>query len=469
MDDRSLTARRIPRWLLVLVALVATLATGITLGLSGVGPSDRPARGAAPSVSPPHPLDVRAEAAERPPDDARADVASPRDAATRLLDRRAAAFRAHDRAAYLATVDPRAAGFVSAQAAGFDNASRIPFASWEYDLVTPEAFALAPERRAELGGGAVFTAHVDLLFRIAGFDTAPVRSPQYLTFVQRDGTWYLAADTDGTGHDLHGTAQVWDLGPVDVLRNDLGIVLGVGAGADLASYQRDIATAVPDVAKVWGREWPGRAVVVVPGDQSQMARLLGAEPQKYARIAAVTTGERGAGADAAAADRIIVNPDAFRELGPVERRVVMTHEITHVASRAFTRNWTPTWLSEGFADYVGYLNSGQTIRTAAPELRRDVRDGKIPQDLPGDEQFETTHDALPQAYEMGWLACRLIAERWGEDKLVEFYRAVGASPPTGAGQPDQRSRLAAAFHAVLGVTPADFTRSWVGYVEEQVK
>ena len=34
---------------------------------------------------------------------------------------------------------------------------------------------------------------------------------------------------------------------------------------------------------------------------------------------------------------------------------------------------------------------------------------------------------LAQAYEGGWLACRLIAERWGQAALVRFYRAVGTS------------------------------------------
>jgi hypothetical protein len=445
---------------------------GVALGVIGLG-EDRPtAERTAPTPTAAAPLPAPAEvhgggAADRPvaeqqPDARRADI-------TGLLDRRAAAVRNHDRAAYLATIDPLApAAFRDGQAAGYDNAARIPFASWTYEVVTPDAFTLPADRRTALAADSVFTAQVDLLYRIADFDNAPVRSAQYLTFVRRDGAWYVAADTDGAVNGLQGAVQVWDLGPVNVLRAKTGIVLGIAGDDELKGYQKDIETAVPDVAKVWGREWAGKAVLIVPRDQAQMARLLGAEPQKYARIAAVTTGERGASVDAAAADRVIVNPDAFRDLGAVERRVVMTHEITHVASRAYTRNWTPTWLSEGFADYVGYLESGQTIRTAAPELRRDVRDGRIPQSLPSDEQFETTHDALPQAYEMGWLACRMIAERWGQAKLVAFYRAVGEAPAQGV-QPTQESRLASAFVSVLGVSPADFTRNWTAYIEAQVK
>ncbi|NUR84510.1 MAG: hypothetical protein HOY71_10535, partial [Nonomuraea sp.] len=387
---------------------------------------------------------------------------------TRLLEHRAAAVRTRDRAAFLATVDPRSGLFRDRQAAVFDNLAEVPLASWDYQVAAPEAFPLSAARRADLGADQVYTAQVDLLYRVADLDSAPMRGPQYLTFVLRDGAWSVAADDDGESAGLHTAVNLWDLGPVTALRSESGIVLGIGSANDLKPYQKDMETAVPDVTAVWGKAWAGEAVVVVPANQEQMARLLGAEPQKYARIAAVTTGERGAAVDAAPADRVIVNPEAFRELGAVERRVVMTHEITHVATRAYTRTWTPTWLSEGFADYIGYLESGQSVRNAAPELRRDVRDGKIPQSLPSDAQFETTQDALPQAYEMGWLAGRMIAERWGQAKLVAFYRAVGEAPPQGTSV-DQDSRLAGAMVSVLGMGPDEFTRQWVQYVRMQVK
>lgn len=451
---------------MLLVVFTATIALGLTVGIVGLTSSDGhrtapPAPTAPPSAAP------RADAAAPQPEAALR--AEDRAGLTRLLDHRAEAFRDRDRDAFLATVDPRTPEFRDAQARMFDNAADVPFASWEYEVVETGGFALTDGRRTVLGGTATATARVDLVYRIADFDSAPVRSAQYLTFVNRDGTWYLAADDDGGPSGLRGTVQAWDLGPVHVLRTDIGIVLGIGdRSAELPSYQQDIETAVADVDKVWRDRWPGKAVVVVPADQAQMARMLGAEPQQYARIAAVTTGERGTTADSAAADRVIVNPDAFRELGAVERRVVMTHEITHVASRAFTRNWTPTWLSEGFADYVGYRESAQSVRSAAPELRRDVLAGKVPQALPTDEQFATTHEALPQAYEMGWLACRLIAERWGEEKLVAFYQTVGADDP-GGGTPDQATRLAAAFAEVLDTTPDAFTGAWIAYVTTQVR
>ncbi|NUS56979.1 MAG: hypothetical protein HOV66_19300, partial [Streptomycetaceae bacterium] len=66
MDDRSLWLRRIPRWLLVLVAVTAAILIGVTLGLAGVGPgrgtAHPPAAPAAPSV----PAQAEAHGAGRP-------------------------------------------------------------------------------------------------------------------------------------------------------------------------------------------------------------------------------------------------------------------------------------------------------------------------------------------------------------------------------------------------------------------
>ena len=208
---------------------------------------------------------------------------------------------------------------------------------------------------------------------------------------------------------------------------------------------------------MWGTQWSRRVIVIVPRTEEQMAGLLGAKPSEYAQIAAVTTGELGVEASRAAADRVIVNPEAFRQLGPLGRRVVMTHEVTHVATRASTKPWTPTWLAEGFADYSGYLNSGVSARAAASELVKDLKKGQVPTQLPADDQFTTTRKDLAQAYEMGWLACRYIAEKYGRAKLVQFYRTVGAGP--------DETAIDGAFDRVLNTSQPQFTAQWRGYLK----
>jgi hypothetical protein len=440
------------------VVVCALLQVLVAYGLVRAG-HDGPARAAAPQAAQGQPAASPAEQ--------RANAR--RTAVTALLDRRAEAFRTKDRAAFLATVDPApaATAFRLREAARFDNALQVPFSRWEYDLVGDEEFALSPERQAALGGAPHLTGKVELSYGITGHDPVPQKTQEYPTFVLRDDAWYITADDDGAG--LTRPAQLWDFGKVAVLQGTASTVLGIGDPAVLRGYQQDADRAVPDVTAVWGPAWAGKALVIVPADQAQMARLLGAEAEKYARIAAVTTGERGAAPDAAAADRVIVNPEAFRALGAAERRVVMVHEISHVASRAYTRTWTPTWLSEGFADYIAYHGSGQSVRGAAPELRRDVRAGKAPTVLPDEARFETTQEDLPQAYEMGWLACRLIADKWGTGKLVEFYRAIGAAAAPGAEAPTTQAAETKSFAEVLGVSPEKFTGLWSAYVKAELK
>ncbi|UYM23557.1 hypothetical protein NQP46_07690 [Streptomyces albus] len=61
----------------------------------------------------------------------------------------------------------------------------------------------------------------------------------------------------------------------------------------------------------WGGDWPRRVVVLVPGSLAGTAALLGGKPDAYRGVAAVTTGTPEPGTPA---DRIVVNPEAYREL-----------------------------------------------------------------------------------------------------------------------------------------------------------
>jgi hypothetical protein len=256
--------------------------------------------------------------------------------------------------------------------------------------------------------------------------------------------------------------QLWVQGEVIVVRGEHTLVLGVGqSGEKLHSFADLADRAVPAVSDAWGTDWPRRVVVLVPRSLAGMAGLLASPASSYRGIAAVTTGETGAAL--APADRIIVNPDAYGVLGTLGRQVVLTHETTHVATRAATTPATPLWLSEGYADWVGYRGTGRTAAEAAPELAEAVTEGKVPTALPSDRDFGFSGDAneLARAYEGGWMACRMIADRWGEVRLGEFYRAVGVHD-------EREGAVEEAMEKVLGTTPADFTAQWRDYLRAQL-
>ncbi|MFF3905218.1 hypothetical protein ACFYZJ_04270 [Streptomyces sp. NPDC001848] len=362
-------------------------------------------------------------------------------AVRQVLDRRAAAVLDGDRSAFLGT-QTRAAG-----AAGFDNLRAVPLAAWSYRVT---ALHLTGDRA---------TADAELRYRVRGYDRAPVTAARSLRLTRIGGRWYVASDEPA----WKAARQLWDQGAVEAVRGAHSLVLGVGQPRDtLREYARLADRAVPAVTGAWGTGWPGRVVVLVPTSLQGMAALLGAPASRYRGIAAVTTGEVG-GSGTAPADRITVNPDAYAILGDLGKQVVLTHETTHVATRRHTTAATPLWLSEGYADWVGYRGTGRTPAEVAPELDRAVGLGHAPSALPQDSDFAFSGDAgkLAQAYESGWMACRMIADRWGEARLNDFYRAVG----------DHAGREGAvenALRTVLGTSPEAFTQQWRAYLRSQL-
>lgn len=378
-------------------------------------------------------------------------------AVQRMFDARAEAVRDRDAEAFLTSVDPTARAFRDRQRQMFEGLADIPMAEFGYHLVRTGAFDLP----ATVDGGRRLAAEVRLDYRLAGYDAAPVSAVQYLTLVKRDGHWRIASDTDGAASGRHSARQLWDQGPVQLVRGERSLVLGTGGDrARLRELARRTDAAVPAVTDAWPGKWAGKVVVEAPDTLSGMAELLGSQDASgYQGIAAVTTGEAGA-SGRAPADRVVVNPDAYGELSGLGRQIVLTHEAAHVATRTATSDATPLWLSEGFADWTAYRHTSRTPRAAAPELTRAVAAGQPPARLPtaADFGFDSGADQLARAYEGGWLACRLIADTWGQDRLIAFYRAMATAPKGAAG-------LDRTLREELHLSTADFTAKWRAYVE----
>lgn len=373
-----------------------------------------------------------------------------------LLDRRGAALVAKDRAAFLATVDPENARLRTQQAQLFDHLQDVPLAEWRYELAPGRDTSLAAavrERVAKLGG-STFASLVDVGVRIEGLDSDPADHDEVLAFTPRGGEWFVSARFAAPGK---GNRQLWDAGKVHVLATRHALVLGLDP-ADLRPIADEVERAIPRVDAVWGKDWARKVLVLVTRTEDEMAGLLGGAPAEYRQLAAITRGELGAAEGTGSAERVVINPRAYRELSEIGRSTIMVHEITHVAARALTQPWTPMWLTEGLADYVGFGESGLDVTFIAQELVADVAAGILPRQLPGDAAFEASSRRLPQAYEMAWLACVLIAEQYGgEDVLLEFFRVVGA--PGGSA-----AAVDTAFVDVLGTTRAEFTREWREYL-----
>ncbi len=366
-----------------------------------------------------------------PPDRAQQEVRA-------VLARWSAALLARDRARYTAE-DGRAGA-----REGFDRLSGVPLASWEYAVSS-----------VRVSGGRAYAA-AELRYRIAGYDTVPATAAREVELVRHGDRWRVAADRPAAG----ARPQLWDQGPVSVSRGRYGLVLAVRSAAVRPELPAALAAAadeaVPAVSAAWPGTWPRKVLLVVPASVDDMAALLGSPASAYAGMAAVTTGRVGGGPGPA--DRVTVNAQAYGELGALGRRVVLTHETVHVATRSATPAGTPLWLSEGFADWVAYRGSGRSPAQAAPALARAVRRGEVPAALPGGGAFAFggDADALAASYEGAWLACLMMAERWGAQAPAAFYAAAA------------RSSAPAAFASVLGTDERTFTADWRAYLRERL-
>ena len=150
---------------------------------------------------------------------------------------------------------------------------------------------------------------------------------------------------------------------------------------------------------------------------------------------------------------ILVNPEVFSGLGADGAQIVMSHEATHVATGAAT-SAMPLWLLEGFADYVALARSDLPVDVTASQILAEVRRNGPPRRLPDQKAFDPSNKLLGTSYEAAWLAARLLAEEYGERRLVGFYDTVDAGASTEE-----------AF-AELGTTEAAFTRRWRDYLRE---
>ncbi|MFF0728887.1 hypothetical protein [Streptomyces sp. NPDC004134] len=378
------------------------------------------------------------------------DDGEPRDATRAIADllrQRSAAVRDGDEAAYLRTVDPRSGPYRQQQRTAFRNLDALPLAAWTLRLDDPA-------RHPVPATAARTTADVRLTYRLRGYDTGDATAGQRLEFVRRDSRWYVAGPAPGS------RPQPWDQGPLTVVRGTHSLVLGAGhPEARLRGIAALADRAVPDVSAAWGGAWARRVVVLVPASQAAMGELLGAGPTAYAGVAAVTTGRHR---DRTPADRVVVNPEAYDTLGTLGRRIVLTHETVHVATRADTSPATPLWLSEGFADWVAFRSADRDPRQGAPELARAVAAGRLPRTLPADADFTTGGgDRVAEAYGEAWLAARMIADEWTPDRLVALYRAAGRAQ-------SREKATGPALRSELGVGLGEFTARWRAYLTREL-
>ena len=354
--------------------------------------------------------------------------------AQRTLTEFAQALQAHDDRRALALAAPDAQDAVRAVVR---NVATLGLDDLALRFVDDQS-ALSPEDRDQYGASA-WAGTAELTYKISGWDAQPARLETRFIFRGSAGRDLIVGF--GGGEDR---TPLWLTGPVS--RASAGRALVVARGGDTDHYLALASQALTDVGKVLP-DWHGRLVLEVPGSEDQLDQALAAPQTQYANIAAVTTTVDGSLAPGAPV-HVFLNPRVFDGLGPRGAQVVVSHETTHVATDA-TFAQVPTWLLEGFADYVALAHAGIPVDTAASQILARIRKDGPPDHLPTAADLDPTAHGLGATYEEAWLAARFVAQQYGEDRLVQFYRKVSAGESVGQ-----------AFDTILGTSETAFVQRW---------
>ncbi len=238
-------------------------------------------------------------------------------------------------------------------------------------------------------------------------------------------------DSEGRLLDIVPTegepAPVWALAPLDVRITAAGArVVGLQGRHPGAGLTRLVDRAVRQVAHVVPPPRPP-VVVVAPASAGQFAALIG-DSRDYGAVAAVTTTVDGS-ARGDTGVHVLLNPSVFDRLGPVGARVVLAHEVTHLATGASSTSM-PLWVAEGFADFAALNDRGVPVRVAAGRAIAAVRRDGLPPRLPSAADFGTGAPGLGRTYELAWLVFRALDRQVGTRATVRFHDAVvdGARP-----------------------------------------
>ncbi len=356
------------------------------------------------------------------PSDTASALTSPSSTATdrqiqSTLDALVTAIRGHDRVAFDRLISRRDPDFAAAAMRIFDNLSGSPLKALTLQL-RPRQHELTPARLALLGAGA--TTHAVAVDWALRGDTGSAEHQLWFTFVETP-TPTLAATSDGPTERV--AQPCWMLEPLVGQSIDRTTLL-VGHSGSIAGWARQgnaaVAAVRPRLPPDLRRRWNGDLVLELPSTREVFEQILGVSPGSYATIGAVAWPE---GPDpATAALRIVVNPALADRLDDQGLAILLAHEATHIATRSADTP-APTWLVEGFADYVAYDAYPTTAMTAAA-LVADVKAHGVPTELPADSAFSPSAPDLALSYAKSWLACRFLAETFSATRLAQFYAEV---------------------------------------------
>jgi hypothetical protein len=359
---------------------------------------------------------------------------------------------------WMADVDPSDPAFVKRQRQEFENLTKMPFAELAFeraDVSAAKTAAYLPTPLFDRYHAAVKVVGVTVRHRIEGVDSKAVATPWLAVFGYVHGKWVIGGDGVGKDMPTGAAGQPWDAsGAISVVRNDRVVaVLTAGESGGGQKLLELAETGLRQVAEVRPSGWDGKVLLTAVNDKQIFDTYFAESQDRTAQVAAIAVPYYGSVAEWSsgpvyATTRVVFNPTEL-SAPSIELQHDLTHEFTHAAMGPVTGPHTPRWVVEGFAEYVAYKDG----RYNAAGIKAALG-GMVVGNFPDDKQFYEE----PRNYIAGWLACRMIAETYGQAKLIAFYEAFL-----------RMSEVESVSREVLGVGQAQLEQQWRDFVGKASK
>jgi hypothetical protein len=377
----------------------------------------------------------------------------------KLLAKRAKAVTDDDRAAFLATVDKRQTTYYKRQATLFGRMRTAPFSAFAYRL-DPRDLRSRARLRRHYRAEQVQQAPVQVRYKFRGQDASPVLARESFTFVLTGSGWRIAGPGDSSMR-RRDDVEIWSGGQVRTARSARTLIVHHPGHEDLARRLLQVADrAYGQIGAAWTGRWERKAVILVPRDQNEAERLVGA--RDLSRVAAVASSSVESGsteAEKVLGNRIVVNTTNVAGYNDLNLQILLTHEMTHVATRTLGDS-VPLLLVEGFADWAALKPVGLPLAATRPALYQAVNSGRFDEELPEDREFRGPDAAV--AYDEGSAFCLWVANTFGAGKLQALYRKFRGSDRTTSLELDR------GFRDVLGISRRTAEARWAAWVRDQL-
>lgn len=371
----------------------------------------------------------------------------------RLLDERAAAVIRGDGDAFLATVDPASEGFRTSQRDWFERIRAVPLDDYSLRLDLDDAPEFTRKRDSERHSSPVIVALVEERFRIRGFDDRPALSNSFYTFVEKQGRWVIASDSDLEDVGLFSSRQPWDFGPIQIRDSEHFMIVTHPQESALAQQLLSLAEgALPAVGRAWKLPWNKKVVIFVPSSQKELERLLDATFD-VGNFVAVAVSSVDIDEGWFPVTRVMVNPQTFLKRTPEVQRTILVHELLHVATRRASGPFLTSAVEEGLAQLAEF-ETPPSMEQVNVSVRRAGFDGRLPDDT---DFFTGGGASIRRSYLEALSAMAYAAMQYGVDKINAFYTSFG-SARIEAGT--SIYHLDRALRETLGVSLADFESEW---------